>query len=296
MVKELTQAVVEEFISLATGPFSTKDIWQTIGIVTPAGKTHLRVILGRLETKKIIVSVGHDGTYRRVQQDAPTINWQEADPNKTIDLVFPFEIENFVKVFPKSIIIVAGTKNSGKTAFLYNFIQMNMANFKIDLYNSETSPEQMHERFQPLDIPYPAPFEVFERYDNFADIIDPDKVSVIDYLDVGSEVYMVGAEIDAIFRKLRQGVAVIALQKPPPSVIFVRGVKKLIERDLAYGGAFTAKRAILYISLGSNQLKLLYVKTPRGHIDPNNMQFRYTVSKDGVHFENIRRYYEEDDH
>lgn len=294
MPKQLSQALVEEWIALVKGQFSVRDIWAEIGIVSPEGKTHLRVILSRLEKKGIVSSIGRDGAYRRIDMEAPEIEWQRADPNKIVPLHFPFGIHDYVKIFPKSIVIVAGGKNAGKTAFLYNFIQMNMMDFPIDLYNSETSPEQMKERFAPLDIPEPAPFKVYERYDNFADILHSDRISVIDYLDFNSEVYLAGTEIDAIFRKIKS-VAVIALQKPPATPVMVKGVRKMIERDLAYGGGFTAKRAVLYISLSYNKLKLLYVKTPKQpKINPNNMQWSFRIAEDGVHFTDVNRYYETD--
>ncbi len=291
MAIPLTQAVVEAWVSLVKGKFNVRDIWADVGIETAEGKSYLRVILKRLiETG--IISANDAGFYRKLDTEAPLIEWQAADPKKTVPLLFPFGEHDLCKIFPKSIIIVAGTKNAGKTAYLYNFIARNMAAFSIDLYNSETSPEQMKERFAPLDIPEPAPFNVYEKYDNFADVIHPDHISVIDYLDLNSEVYLVGTEIDALFRKLKQGVVVIGLQKPPASVTFVKGVKKVIERDLAYGGGFTAKRAVLYITMSSNRLKLLYVKTPKNpKIHPDNMTWTFNIAEDGTHFENIQRYY-----
>lgn len=289
MARELRQAIVEEWITLIKGSFHVRDIWNDIGIESPEGKTHLRVILQRLEQKGIIASNG-TGAYRKLDMEAPVIAWQQADPDKVVPLRFPFGEHQVCKVYPKSIIIVAGGKNVGKTAYLYNFIKLNMAEFPVDLYNSETSPEQMKERFAPLDIPNPAPFTVYERYDHFADVVHPDHVSVVDYLDLNSEVYLVGAEIDAIFRKLRQGVAIIGLQKPPPTVTFINGERRVIERDLAYGGGFTAKRAVLYISMGANKLKLLYVKTPKQpRLNPNNMTWTFNLASDGVSFENIQR-------
>jgi len=295
MAKMLTQAVIEEWISLVDGKFNVRDIWHEVGIETPENKTHLRVILGRLQTKGIISANGGGGKYRKLDTELQVVDWQKADPNKVLDLKFPFGEHNFAKIYPKSIIIVAGSKNAGKTAYLYNFIKLNMDKFVIDLFNSETSPEQMKERFAPLDIPVPAPFAAYQRYDNFADVINPDHISVIDYLDLNSEVYLVGAEIDALFRKTRTAV-IIALQKPPPTVTIVKGIKKLIERDLAYGGGFSAKRAVLYITMGKNKLKLLYVKTPKQpKINPDNMTFTFEIADDGIHFEKIQRYYGEDD-
>ena len=152
----------------------------------------------------------------------------------------------------------------------------------------------MKERFAPLDIPKPAPFNTYERYDTFSDVVHPEHLSVIDYLDLNSEVYLVGTEIDAIFRKLTTGIAIIGLQKPPATVIYGKnGEKKSYSRDLAYGGAFTAKRAVLYISLGQNICKLVYVKTPaQKTLNPDNMMWSYSFDNNG-YFTNIQRYYGE---
>jgi len=232
--------------------------------------------------------------YRIIDQTLQLMDWQGADPNKTVPLKFPFGLEKYCCIYPKSIVIVAAPKNEGKTGFLYNFIKLNMHEFDLDLFNSETGKEQMFQRFQPLDIPVPSPFKVYERYDNFADVVRPKAISVIDYLDFNSEVYLVGAEIDAIFRKLTTGVALIALQAPPPTVTYERGIKKVRYRDLAYGGGFTAKRAILYISMAANKLKLVYVKTPKNpKVNPNNMSWSFAWQEDGIHFKDIQRYYGE---
>ena len=222
------------------------------------------------------------------------MDWENANPDNIVPLLFPFGEHEFVKVFPKSIIIVAGSKQAGKTEYLYEFIKLNKDKYILDLYNSETGAEQMKERFDSLGITPSPTFNVYERYDNYADVIVPDHISVIDYLDMNSEVYLVGTEIDAIFRKLT-GVAVIGLQKPPPSVIYTKtGQKKVIERDLAYGGGFTAKRAVLYITMGSNKLKLLHVKTPKQkRTNPNNMTWSFSFSDEGQ-FTNIKRFYETD--
>ena len=294
MPPPLTEGIFRKWLALVQSTFSTRDAWEEIGIASAEGKAALRTILWRFEQKGEVVSLGR-GIFRKVNITLDKVDWQKANPDKVVPLVFPFGEHEYCRIYPKSIIIVAGSKNVGKTAYLYNFIKLNMNKFPIDLYNSETSPEQMNERFRPLLIPEPAPFDVYERYDNFADVIKPEKVSVIDYLDVGSETYLVGAEIDAIFRKLK-GVAVIGLQKPAPATIYTKtGQKKVIERDLAYGAAFSAKRAVLYITMSVNKLKLLYVKTPKQkNVNPDNMTFTFKLAGDGITFTNIQRSYEAD--
>ncbi|MFH1859725.1 MAG: hypothetical protein ABH870_01730 [bacterium] len=294
MPKELTPSIVKEWLDLIDStPFDVREIWAELGIISPQGKNHLRVILYRFEhqTPSVVVNLGNS-KYRKIDHNAPIMDLENADPTKIVPLLFPFGEHEFVTIYPRSIIIVAGSKQAGKTEYLYNFLKLNMGQFPIDLFNSETGEEQMKMRFISLGIPIPPPFNPCWRFDNFADVIEPDRISVIDYLDVNSEVYLVGAEIDRIFRKLRQGVAIIGLQKPPPSVVFTKGgQKKIIERDLAYGGGFTAKRAVLYITMGQNKLKLLHVKTPKQpKINPQNMIFNFKFDDDG-HFCNIARSY-----
>jgi len=292
---KLEHGVVRTWVQLIDGSFNVRDIWNDLGIITPENRQYLRIILKRLEAEGLIVKLPKSGQYRKLDSELEPIDWESADVNNIYPIELPFNIHKHCKIYPKSIIILAGEKNAGKTAFLYETIYRNMDNLPVDLFNSETGREQMKERFEPLCVPKPAPFKVYERYDNFADVIHPEHLSVIDYLDLNSEVYMVGAEIDAIFRKLTTGTAIIALQKPPATVTYTaRGEKKVHTRDLAYGGAFSAKRAALYVSLGARKCKLVYVKTPKKNgVNPNNMMWSYTFTDDG-YFANIARFIEPD--
>ncbi len=304
MPKELTQGIIEQWVSLTKGTFSVRDIWSEIGIESTEGKSYLRKILDRICEKGTIQRVDKGfGNYRVIDGQAPVIDWQNADSENIIPLTWPFEIEKYALLYPKNVVIIAGSKQEGKSTFLYNFIKLNMhANVKIvdgksvnqsDLYNSETGPEQMKDRFTDLGMAEDAAFNVYERYDNYADIIHPEHISVIDYLDMNSEFYLAGAEIDAIFRKLTTGIAVIGMQIPPPSTTFVKGVKHTIDRDYAYGGGTTAKRAFIYLSLSSHKLKIKHVKKPaQKNIHPENMTFSYNFDEHGQ-FCDIKRFTEE---
>jgi hypothetical protein len=292
MPKELTQAVIEQWVGLTKGSFNVKDIWAELNIQTPEGKGYLRKILDRLEVKGVVKKETKGfGNYRTVDTEAPPIDWRNANTENIVPLKWPFQIENYALMYPKNIAIVAGSKQEGKTTFLYEFIKLNMYTYEIDLYNSETGPEQMKDRFLDIGIPLDAPINAYERYDNFADVIKPDHVSVIDYLDMNSDFYLAGVEIDAIFRKLTTGVVIIGMQIPPPSTTFVKGVKKTIDRDYAYGGGTTAKRAFIYLSLSSHKLKIKHVKKPaQKNIHPENMMWSYGFDEHGQ-FNNIQRYF-----
>jgi len=293
--KQLSQSVILEYLRLVSGTFNTRTMQNELNIITSEAKGHLRVILHRLCEAGIIAKTSLDGNYRKLETEKIPIDWQNADPGNIVPLQWPFGLEKYALIYPKNIAIIAGQKQEGKTTFLYNFIKLNMNKYKIELFNSETGKEQMHDRFTDLGIPLDAPFDVYERYDNFADVIDPGKISVIDYLDLNSEFYLAGAEIDRIFRKLTTGLAVIGMQIPPSTVTIIKNVRKVIDRDYAYGGGSTAKRAFIYVSLFSHKLKLKHAKKPaQKNVNPENMMWTYSFNEQGD-FCNIDRYYGEQD-
>ncbi len=168
---------------------------------------------------------------------------------------------------------------SHNTAFLYNFILMNMERHLIDLYNSETSPEQMKERFENFEqgIPSPAPWRTFERYDCFADIIDPNRVSVIDYIDFNNEVYRVGEEIEMIFRKENKGICIAAIQKKRDTTDY-KGKK--IHYELGYGSDMSIKKASLYLSMDIGKIKIVKAKSWVDHtLNPNGLEWKFKLAK-----------------
>lgn len=291
---ELTTAVIKEWLKLVSGTFDVRELWNELPITKPEGKSKLRVILFRLEHEDppVVANLGN-GKYRKIENEKQLMDWESADPDNWLPLLLPFDLHQHCLIFPKSIIVVAGGKDGGKTAFLLETLKLNYAGFPIDFYNSETGDEQFKKRVIPLNFPKPAPFKTYRRYDHFAETIEPDHLSIIDYLDFNSEVYMVGTEIDNIFRKLTTGVAIIGIQKPPPITTIVKGKPKTIERDLGYGGAFTIKRAVLYVSLSGNKLKVVSAKTPANpKVRLANRQWSYDFDDDGF-FCNIRDYYGE---
>jgi len=287
---KLTQDVVEKYLELVSGTFDKRQIMDDLLIRTREGKDHLRVILHRLCEADIIVRTGKDGTYRKIKTEREEIDWSAADTENTMPLLLPFGINKYCKFYPQSIIIVAGGKNAGKTAFLMECAMLNQDLYEIDFFNCETSAEQFKERAIPLGLK-PSRIHLFKEHDNFADVMLSDRLTIIDYLDMNSELYPAGVEIDRIFKKTRSAV-IIGMQKPPPTYTFVRGVKTMIDRDLAYGGGFTAKRAVLYVSLGMGKCKLVHVKNPADKkMNPNNKQWTYNFDEFGF-FKNIKDYQE----
>jgi len=274
---------IADWVNKTAGWFFARDIDTELGLKEPSAKGNRRAVIKRLMDANIIEGYPHThGKYRKVVTEVEVMNWQEADTRNTVPLGFPFSIEKYVKIYPRAIIIVTGSKDEFKTGFLYNFIAMNMYHAKIHLFNSESGDEQMRSRFDNLDIeiPNPAPFNVFRRHDNFADAIFPNDVNVIDYMDAGNETFRIGDKIDKIFRKLDKGVAVIGLQKPHG-------------RELAYGKEYTEWRAMLYLVLGRKGenffIKIRSAKQPAQEgVSPKNMKWKFRV-EDGVNIRDAQR-------
>jgi len=236
-------------------------------------------------------------TYRIIDDIAEDIDWQNADTSKPMDILLPFNLHKYVKLFPKSIVCIAGEPNSGKSAFLFNTLLMNMDKEWV-FYNSETSREQLKERFSYFEdeynIPNPAPFKVKERYDNFADVINPSGYTIIDYIDADSDFFTIGAEISRIHKKLSTGICVCAIQKKP-------GIKnfkgQIVDSGMGYGGALTMKRPDLYITMTTQNI--LTIKKGKSWVDPkvnpNGMMWKYSLVN-GAKFIYNRYYPDEEYH
>lgn len=288
---KLPKHIVENFITMATGSFQTADIARELGIVSPAARSELRAYLSDLVRDNKLERVkGKDGIYRPIDKELKKIDFSNVVDNK-LPLELPFTLHHYVEFYPKNTILVAGEGNSGKTCFLYNTAILNLNRFHVDFFtNNESSPQEILKRLRPFGIEPPLPFDIFERYDNYADVMNPDHLTIIDYLDMNSEVYLAGEEIERIHQKTNC-IAIIGMQLPPPIVTYDRGVKKTVHRNLAYGGAFTQKKPVLYLDLWTNgkpNTGICRIEKAKNrakpNVDPNYMQFEYEIDEYGAKY------------
>ena len=265
---------IDEFLDFANGyAFTDKQIDDLYKIFTRAGKRYRWQILERKVKKGELQKLG-TGRYRQVDDAITEIDWQDADVEDYVKLEWFLELEKYIKVYHKSVNVIAGEPGSGRTGLIYNLAIRNMHHpMGVVIFTNDMTPEEIKERMDnsKMPIPNPPPFKIYERADTFADVIEPDKINLIDYLDMNSEVYMIGKEIDDIYKKLNRGIAVVAIQKRPG-------------QDIGIGGVFTWKRPKLYISLGTaRDGKIVYHKLKivkcRGRADrkvnPNGMEFDF---------------------
>ncbi len=266
---------IRQWVSVTNGNFSVTNAYHDVTIRNISDRAKIRVILSRMvERGEIERDSGKDGWFRRVIKDESEIDWESCD-DTIIDVKWPLQLENFYLCLPKNIIVIAGSPDAGKTAFCLNFAGMNMEK-GIKYFTSEMGALELKTRLRKSAIPFKKWKQVkfIERSHNFADVIEPDGINIVDYIEVPEEAWKIATPINEIFRKLNKGICVIALQKP-------KG------RDIARGGESTLDRPRLYLSMGDGKIKIMKCKNwARDEVNPNGLSMEYKLTQ-GFTFQNM---------
>ena len=276
---KLTQNEVYDWIKYkATGKFHYKEVLE--GRVSPELYDQLRAICSDAIGEGIAAKVnGRHGWFRPVDDALEEIILENGDP-KAVDLRLPMEMHNYGYIFTPALIVVAGEWNKGKTAYLLQCVNLNMDVWKENLvYFVSEGAELMKLRFKNMwgFIPKPLQFKMYRRTSNFADVIRPDSLNIVDYLRVDMEKpWVVANDLKAIYDKLKTGIAIVAMQKPTG-------------RDIAFGGEGTAWEPLLYIAIGNGYAKFVKIKVPKlDEVDPYKVTLTFKIRK-GVKFEDVER-------
>lgn len=252
---------IESWVLSTTGIFLSTDVYRGLQLSTRDEHKNVSIILKRLLDKGVIEKFGDkNGSWRVIDKESQTIDWYNSQI-KDLTIRWPFGIETMVLTMPKNIICVAGSPNSGKTAFLLNVVEMNMGDqMPINYFSSEMGAMEMRGRLEKFDFPLSKwRFNAKERSKNFDDVIDPDAINIIDYMELSDKFYLVGGMMKSIYDKLEKGIAIIALQKNPGA-------------SMARGGVGTLEKPRLYIAMDSGHIKIEKAKNWRNpEINPNGM-------------------------
>jgi hypothetical protein len=231
--------------------FSAREIDREFDLRARKDKQNRWIILKRLCVKGSVEKhPTKSNEYRFVSESRTELDWFSADTGNFLPIRFPLGLEQYCRIYPKSIVIVSGVYNAGKTAWMLNTAELNMHTFPVKLFNSEMGPEEFKLRLTasgaPLD-DWRNLVKVYERNRDFADVIFPEALNIIDYLEIDEDWFLVGREINKIFRTLTTGVAVIALQKK-------------VGESLARGRELTVEKARLAISIDPGELTIAKAK------------------------------------
>jgi hypothetical protein len=269
-----------EWIEGDTGLFFLKDAAFDLNITDRRGRQALSNAAARLAREGILKKTETKGRYRIVDTGTEVIDFMGAS-DEEIPLLWPLGINRYFRLLPKNVCVIAGEQDAGKTAYLLALAHMNMKEHEIHYFSSEMGPEEFKSRlkgFQPetkLSDWKKYDFFPHERDSNFADIIKPDAINIIDYLEIdgaeGREFWRVGGMLKDIRDRLNKGAAIVAIQKNPD---------KKDNHNLGLGGYRGLEKPRLYMSMGKhpNRLRLEKVKNWRNEeFNPNGLQVGFKL-------------------
>lgn len=240
--KNLAQEI-REWVELTSGDFSVTNCRQELTLVDTKEIKYISQVMKRLVSDGVIEKTGNkNGIFRRIETESPDIDIFSIQ-KETFPIRFPLGLHDLFLAMPKNIIIVAGTQDAGKTAFMLRTASLNMnRGTEIRYLTSEMGGVELVSRLEDFeDIPLGDWKNVNfkECATNFQDYILPDAINIIDYLEVTDSFWLVGEMIRKVFDRLNDGLCIIALQKD-------------FKTELGRGGSFGLEKPRLYVTLTSN--------------------------------------------
>jgi hypothetical protein len=245
---------------------SLRDCYGDLGFKTTNEKAMCRMAFKRLVEKGVLEQVPNQvGIYRSVNGNLDVLDFLHAD-TEPFHVKFPLGVHEYVTLYKKSLVVLAGEPNAGKTAFLLNTARKNMDHVP-NYFSSEMGAAELQVRLKKFPFPLESwqGVKFFAKSSDFPKVIDPNGLNIIDYLEVAKDFYEIGGLLTDIFNALDKGVAIVAIQKPSG-------------RDTGVGGARTLDKARLYMAIEPGILKIVKGKIWRNeNINPNGMSIHWNL-------------------
>jgi len=247
-------ADVRDYIMSTNGHILSTNVHKCLQLSTRKEMKAVSMALKRLCDEKLIEKTDRSGEFRIIDQDCQPVDWMNSDENY-IPVWLPLGLGDICGVLPGNVLVFAGAKDSGKTAFLLNIAKENRYKYKVHYFNSEMGSSEFKMRvnkFTDVSISQWDTVSVYERDYNFHDVIKIGEgiLNIIDFLEAPDEVWKIGGWIKKIHSKLDGALAVIAIQKK-------------IGQDLGRGAEFSMEKARLYVSLDYGKAKIISCKNFR---------------------------------
>ena len=238
--RNFQQEVADVVSFLESGTIHISDVYNHLKVIETHEKGACRMAMNRLVARGIVEKVdgGRGGTYRVIKNNAEQTQFLTA-PKGEFKITLPLNLSQMGKIFPGNLVIVAGSKSSGKTAFLLNTALANQNKHKVVYLNSEMGDEEFTERMIRLgcNSPEDIKFKCYRKASDFHDLVkDDDAIYIIDFLEIHDKFYEIGKHLKQIHDKLKNGVAIVAIQ--------MKGGERL-----GRGGDFSKEVSRLYLSM-----------------------------------------------
>ena len=285
-------SLVREWVEIHKGEaFDLDMISRQLQIQERTNRKYVAIELSKLVGKGTLEKVTspiYKPLYRYIDNTCKYIDWVNAASSDVLDIKWPYGIEDDsrfgfdgrVKISPGDAIVLAGVSNMGKSTFCHNFVWENMDEFPCTLMGNEYVPGKFKRRVgrmtwkDPLNPDGTPKFELIERREGWKDIIRPDNINIIDWINLSDKFYEIGKIIEDIQARLHRGIVMIALQKDEHKT---RGL----------GGGFSEHLSSLYLSIDYERLTIVKAKEWT-EWNPNGKMYGFKIVDGGTKFHNIR--------
>lgn len=231
---------VKEWCLLQEGCFNTSSIRHELHITTKREIKNLSVIINRLQYDGIIEKHGEKRGDYRVKQETGHLEMSFIEGSiPEFDIKLPFGLGGIVSLYPKNIIIIAGSKSAGKTALLMKIAMENQLSREVVYMNSEMGDEEWSVRLKNMGVRASGDIRMkaLGVHKNFHDLMDGEKkIFIVDYLEIHDNFYEIAKPIRKIHEAIKEGICIIAVQKKQGEM-------------LSRGGEFSMEKSRLYLSL-----------------------------------------------
>jgi len=257
-----------------SGKYHLKDLMLLLNL-QPDQYAHLKTAVNRACTKGIGKSVGgRDGWYQTIDRDYDILNFKGKNPQGYFSIKYPFGLEEYIKTPRRGLVIVGGSPDAGKSAWVHNVINLNWREHQIVCWDSENSDAELEDRLRHHPSYLDWPDDLFRsKSENFEDVIEPDAINIIDYLEAPEKLWEIRRPLRHIRDKLKDGIAIICLQKPEG-------------RDLPYGKEFAKQLPRIVIAMERGVLKIVKGKAWQTETNPEGLRWSYKIVS-GEKFMNI---------
>lgn len=266
--------VIAQWVEESQGWCTADELDRDLGITAVADKENRRKILTRLREQGVIErNPRMNREFRKRDKTLSLMNFRTVKRTGGVDLHWPLGIENLVRLYPGNLVVLAGDGNAGKTALLLNLVRLNMDRFDIHYFNSEMAEEELRIRldlFKEMEIDE-WDFSAYDRVRDFADVIVPDAINIVDYVEMTDDFHLAGKHLTAIWEKLGKGIGIVAMQKK-------------LGQPLAKGAEATMDRSRLYLSISEGRMKIVKGKNPASEkVNPNGLSVKFRLQA-GAYF------------
>lgn len=266
---------IREWVEGTVAWWSTDELDKDLRIVSPPDRKNRSKTLERLLEQGMLERHQKlNKQWRYINKKVTRLDYKHAFPGGELAISWPMGIEKYVKIYPGNLVVVAGTTNCGKTAFNIDFIYRNQEKYHIVYICSEMGDVELRSRLElvPNMTIESWKFEAVTRSSDFADVIVPDVINVIDYLEMAEDLYMVNSHLTKICERIGSGLAIVSIQKK-------EGQK------WGRGQEFSAEKSKLYLSMDQGILRITKGKSwVNPKVNPNGLQVGFKIIS-GCQFE-----------